>query len=80
VQLATPDSIRGRVMGIYSFCFIGLSPFGGLFAGVNARMTSAVIAVVFSATVCILVTLVLWWNSPNDRNPFSPNPKTHQKD
>ena len=40
VQSLVPDHLRGRVMGIYSFCFIGLSPFGSLLAGAVARNTS----------------------------------------
>jgi MFS family permease len=33
VQLAAPDYLRGRLIGIYLFAFLGLAPAGGLFAG-----------------------------------------------
>ncbi|HET9437884.1 MAG TPA: MFS transporter [Gaiellaceae bacterium] len=33
VQLAAPDHLRGRLIGIYLFAFLGLAPLGGLFAG-----------------------------------------------
>ncbi len=33
VQTLTPDALRGRVMGVYSFMFIGLMPLGSLFFG-----------------------------------------------
>ena len=33
VQLAAPDYLRGRLIGIYLFAFLGLAPVGGLFAG-----------------------------------------------
>jgi len=33
VQTLVPDALRGRVMGIYSFGFIGLAPLGSLFYG-----------------------------------------------
>jgi MFS family permease len=33
VQLAAPDHLRGRLIGIYLFAFLGLAPIGGLFAG-----------------------------------------------
>ena len=33
VQLAAPDYLRGRLIGIYLFAFLGLAPIGGLFAG-----------------------------------------------
>jgi MFS family permease len=32
VQLAAPDHLRGRLIGIYLFAFLGLAPIGGLFA------------------------------------------------
>ena len=33
VQLAAPDHLRGRLIGIYLFAFVGVAPVGGLFAG-----------------------------------------------
>src|SRR5918995_5772483 len=33
VQLAAPDYLRGRLIGIYLFVFLGLAPVGGLLAG-----------------------------------------------
>jgi len=33
VQLAAPDHLRGRLIGIYLFAFLGLAPVGGLLAG-----------------------------------------------
>jgi MFS family permease len=33
VQLAAPDHLRGRLIGIYLFAFVGVAPLGGLFAG-----------------------------------------------
>jgi MFS family permease len=33
VQLGAPDVLRGRLIGIYLFAFVGLAPVGGLFAG-----------------------------------------------
>jgi MFS family permease len=33
VQLGAPDHLRGRMIGIYLFGFVGLAPVGGLFAG-----------------------------------------------
>jgi len=33
VQLAAPDHLRGRLISLYLFAFIGLAPVGGLFAG-----------------------------------------------
>jgi MFS family permease len=33
IQLAAPDHLRGRLIGIYLFAFLGLAPAGGLLAG-----------------------------------------------
>jgi MFS family permease len=33
VQLAAPDHLRGRLIGLYLFAFLGLAPIGGLLAG-----------------------------------------------
>ena len=33
VQLGAPDHLRGRLIGLYLFAFVGLAPFGGLLSG-----------------------------------------------
>jgi MFS family permease len=33
IQLASPDHIRGRVLGLYYYAWNGLAPFGALFVG-----------------------------------------------
>ena len=33
IQLAAPDHLRGRLIAIYLFAFVGTAPVGGLFAG-----------------------------------------------
>ena len=33
VQLGAPDHLRGRMIAIYLFAFVGVAPIGGLFAG-----------------------------------------------
>lgn len=33
VQLAAPDALRGRMIGLYLFAFVGLAPLGALLAG-----------------------------------------------
>lgn len=33
VQLGTPDHLRGRLVSLYLFAFVGLAPLGALFAG-----------------------------------------------
>lgn len=59
VQTHVPDDLRGRVMGIYAFAFLGLTPFGSLLAGAIARTTSASVAVTLGAVVCMVAGLVV---------------------
>ena len=33
LQLAAPDRLRGRIIGLYFFAFVGTGPLAGLFAG-----------------------------------------------
>ena len=58
VQLRVPDEMRGRIMGIYSLCFIGLTPFGALFAGASARAIGAPATLTIGAGVCVIAVLV----------------------
>ena len=37
LQLATPDALRGRVMGLYALAFAGMTPFGALLIGFVAE-------------------------------------------
>jgi MFS family permease len=37
LQLATPDALRGRVMGLYALAFAGMTPFGSLLVGTVAE-------------------------------------------
>ena len=59
VQTRVPDELRGRVMGIYSLAFIGLTPFGSLLAGALTRATSARFTVTLGATICIVSGVVV---------------------
>ncbi len=33
VQVTVPDALRGRLMGLYAFVFVGMTPFGALLVG-----------------------------------------------
>ena len=37
VQARTPDSMRGRVMSMFTFCWFAFTPFGNLMAGLLAE-------------------------------------------
>jgi MFS family permease len=44
LQVAAPDRLRGRVVSLYLYAFIGLTPFGGLLAGWLAERGGAELA------------------------------------
>jgi len=52
IQRQVPDELRGRVMGLYSLVFQGLSPFGSLGMGVVAHTVGVQSAVLLGGFVC----------------------------
>jgi MFS family permease len=58
VQLGTPDRLRGRLIGLYLFAFVGLAPIGGLFAGWLAELGGTGLAFAVAGTTS-LVTIGL---------------------
>lgn len=44
VQLDAPDHLRGRLIGLYLFAFVGTAPVGGLFAGWLANVGGTALA------------------------------------
>ncbi|MGH3066694.1 MAG: MFS transporter [Gaiellaceae bacterium] len=44
VQLGAPDQLRGRLIGLYLFAFVGVAPVGGLFAGWLAHVGGTALA------------------------------------
>ena len=66
LQLAVPDALRGRVMGIYTICF-SLIPLGGLLAGVVAAATSPPIAAGLNACVLAAVVVLIALTQPSIR-------------
>ena len=59
VQLRTPDELRGRVMGIYAWAFLGINPFGSILTGWVAHATSAPLAIWMGAGICAIAALVI---------------------
>jgi MFS family permease len=59
LQLAVPDEMRGRVMGLYALSFAGMGPLGSLQAGALAHALGAPWAVCISACACAVVAFTL---------------------
>ena len=66
LQLAVPDALRGRVMGIYTISF-SLVPLGGLLGGVVAAATSPPFAAALNAGVLAAVVVALAVTQPSLR-------------
>jgi MFS family permease len=54
LQAMIPDRMRGRVMALYSMMFMGMAPFGALFAGVAAEHLGAPVTVAVGGAGCVV--------------------------
>jgi MFS family permease len=62
LQHLAADSMRGRVMSIYSTAFLGLPPIGSLMAGSLARVMSPAHAIAGMSAIALLGTVaVFYW-------------------
>jgi MFS family permease len=61
LQTLVPDHMRGRVMGFYSFMFVGMAPLGAFQAGVVAEQLGAPLAVAAGGLVTALAVAVAGW-------------------
>jgi MFS family permease len=57
IQLAAPDHLRGRIMGIWMIVFSGSVPLGALWTGRAAQSFGVGPVMILSATTCVVVGL-----------------------
>jgi len=57
VQTSTPDRLRGRVMGAYTWIFFGFMPLGALWSGIVAARLGEPGAVMINACIAFLFAL-----------------------
>jgi MFS family permease len=67
IQAMVPDHLRGRVMAVYSMMFMGMAPFGALFAGLIAARLGAPITLAIGAVGCIAGSVIFRRNLPTLR-------------
>ena len=67
VQTLADDALRGRVMGLYSLCVLGLMPVGSLLAGTMAEHIGEPGTLMLSAGVVLACALVVWIRFPDLR-------------
>lgn len=63
LQIITPDRLRGRMMSLYAWVFVGSTPIGALFIGSVAERlgVSAACAIGGGAGLVLVLLLTAWW-------------------
>lgn len=67
IQAMVPDHLRGRVMAMYTMMFMGMAPFGSLFAGALAEHLGASLTVSVGAVACIGAAILFYFHLPKIR-------------
>ncbi len=67
IQTLVPDTLRGRVMGFYSFVFVGLAPLGSFQMGALAERIGTPAAVALGGGATALAVAVAAWLVPELR-------------
>jgi len=67
IQAMTPDHLRGRVMAMYTMMFMGMAPFGSLFAGASAEHLGATFTVSVGAVACMGAAVLFFFHLPKIR-------------
>jgi hypothetical protein len=62
-----PDRLRGRVMGVYAFVFVGLAPLGSFQVGALAERIGPAHAVALGGAITALAVAVAAWRVPELR-------------
>jgi MFS family permease len=58
IQLSVPDELRGRVMSVYSFVFLGTVPIGNAIMGVVADSIGTTQAVTLAGILCVAASII----------------------
>jgi MFS family permease len=64
VQTSTPDELRGRVMGAYTWIFFGCMPIGALWIGMTAEHLGDRLALIINAGLAMFFALAVALFSP----------------
>lgn len=67
LQSLVPDRLRGRVMSVYVFMFLGMTPVGSLQAGALARWLGAPAALTLGGAVLAATVAAVAWRVPELR-------------
>src|SRR5262249_42492565 len=72
LQTIVDEDKRGRVMSFYTMAFLGMAPFGSLFAGVLAGLIGVYAAVVLGGVACLAAGLAFALQLPRLRRQVRP--------
>jgi len=72
LQTLVDEKMRGRVMSYYTMAFVGMAPFGSLFAGALARVVGAQNTVIVSGIACISGGIWFFTRLPRIRKEIRP--------
>jgi len=67
LQTTVPDHLRGRIMGFYSFVFVGMAPLGAFLLGLVAEHYGAPLAVGGGGIIVVLAVTMAAWRVPELR-------------
>jgi MFS family permease len=67
VPTSTPDHLRGRVMGAYTWIFFGFMPLGALWIGTVAQHLGVAVAVVINASIAFVLAVSVFLLFPKLR-------------
>jgi MFS family permease len=68
LQTAAPDHLRGRIMGFYSFVFVGMAPFGAFLFGVVAEHAGVPVTIAGGGAIVALAVIIAGWLVPTIRD------------
>ncbi len=57
IQVSVPDELRGRVMSVYSFVFLGIVPVGNTIMGITADFIGTRQAVLIGGVLCLVFSV-----------------------
>ncbi len=64
IQVAVPNHLRGRVMGIWAFVFGGSMPLGSWLIGAAAERWDTPVAIALSGAACLALSGIVWLRLP----------------
>jgi MFS family permease len=72
VQTVVPETLRGRVMSLYTVAFLGTAPIGSLMAGVAAERIGAQATIAVGGAACLACGLWFYTTLPRLRDLIRP--------